>query len=65
MDYRDYYEARDIVTEILKKDFLGPLSDDEIICDERPLDYYIVGKLYPQSSGADIALHHLLKISVS
>ncbi|NMA06975.1 MAG: hypothetical protein GX928_04610 [Ruminococcaceae bacterium] len=56
MDYRDYYEARDIVTEILKKDFLGPLSDDEIICDERPLDYYIVGKLYPQSSGADIAL---------
>ena len=34
MDYRDYYEARDIVTEILKK-ILGPL-DDEIICDERP-----------------------------
>ena len=53
MNYSDYYKARSIITEIMEKDFLGPLADDEIICDERPLDYYIVGKLYPQKSDAD------------
>lgn len=50
MNYNDYYKARKIVVEIMKKDWLGPVKEDEIICDERPLDYYIVGKLYPQES---------------
>jgi hypothetical protein len=53
MNYSKYYEARDMITEILKKDFLGPLEEDEVICDERPLDYYIIGKLYPQKNDAD------------
>lgn len=53
MDYSKYYEARDQVIEIMKKDLLGPLDENEIICDERPLDYYIVGKLYPRQSDAD------------
>ena len=48
MNYDKYYEARDIVTEILKKDLLGPVTEDEIICKDRPLDYYQIGKLYPQ-----------------
>ena len=51
MDYTKYYEARDIMGEIITKDLLGPVAEDEIICDERPLDYYILGKLYPQGSG--------------
>jgi len=48
MNFNDYYNVRSKITEIMEKDFLGPLIDDEIICDERPLDYYIIGKLYPQ-----------------
>lgn len=54
MDYIKFYEARDIVTEILRKDFLGPVKEDEIICDERPLDYYIIGKLYPQEDEIEV-----------
>ena len=50
MDYTQYYQARDILEEIIVKDLLGPVTEDEIICDERPLDYYILGKLYPQGS---------------
>lgn len=47
MDYRKYYEAREIVSEILSKDLLGPLYEDEQI-DDYPITYYMVGKLYPQ-----------------
>lgn len=54
MKYDKYYEAREKVIDILRKDFLGPLTDEEIICDERPLDYYITGKLYPQKSSAEV-----------
>ena len=53
MDLSKYYEARDVLLDIMAKDFIGPVSDDEIICDENPLDFYITGKLYPQSSEAD------------
>jgi hypothetical protein len=53
MDYTEYYNARSKIIEIMEKDLLGPLSENEIICDERPLDYYLVGKLYPQQSDAD------------
>lgn len=48
MDFQKYYEARNIITEIMKKDLMGPVDENEIICDERPLDYYIVGKIYPR-----------------
>ena len=54
MDYSKYYEARAIVSEILKKDLLGPLEEEEVLCNERPLEYYICGKLYPQQSQADV-----------
>jgi len=51
MDFKEYYEARDIVVDILKKDLMGPLRDDEIIDDKSPLQYYILGKLYPRGLG--------------
>ena len=51
MDYTKYYEAREKIVEIVSKDLLGPVTDDEIICKERPLDYYILGKLYPKNFG--------------
>lgn len=54
MKFEKYYEAREKVIEIMRKDLLGPLSDDEIICDERPLDYYITGKLYPQKNSTEV-----------
>ncbi len=48
MDYSKYYEARDILQEILQKDLVGPLLDDEVI-NEYPMTYYVAGKLYPQA----------------
>lgn len=48
MDYDSYYEARNIVKEILSKDLLGPLSEHEVIADY-PVVYYVTGKLYPQN----------------
>ena len=53
MNRNDYYSARDHVVEILRKDFLGPVTEDEILT-ELPLDYYILGKLYPQESDSTI-----------
>ena len=47
MNLEKYYEARNIVKEILEKDLLGPLTEDEIIS-EYPVVYYVTGKLYPQ-----------------
>ncbi len=32
---------------------MGPISEEEIICDERPLEYYILGKLYPMNDKID------------
>ncbi len=49
--YSKFYEARDILEEIIGKDLLGPVEENEIICGETPLTYYILGKLYPQNSG--------------
>ena len=47
MDYKEYYEARNVIKEILEKDLLGPVSEDETISDY-PVVYYVTGKLYPQ-----------------
>lgn len=52
-DYQEYYKARKKVEEILRKDFIGPVIDDEVIA-ETPLQYYIMGKLYPQSAENEI-----------
>src|SRR5574344_1165429 len=43
--FDEYYEARNIITKIMKQDLLGPVKEDEII--EDPVRYYIAGKLYP------------------
>ena len=51
MGYGKYYEARETIEHIIASDLLGPVSANEIICDDRPLEYYILGKLYPQGSG--------------
>lgn len=56
MGYKEYYEARSIITEIISKDLLGPVEESEIICGDRPLDYYILGKLYPIDTEADVLL---------
>ena len=55
MDYGKYYEARGTVERIISRDLLGPVSKNEIICDDRPLEYYILGKLYPQGAGVNDA----------
>lgn len=46
-----YYEARDLIVDVLRKDLVGPVTDDEVINDI-PTNYYSAGKLYPQRSNA-------------
>lgn len=48
-DYSKFYEARNIVTRILEQDFVGPVTKDECLT-ENPVQYYIMGKLYPQKN---------------
>ena len=50
MDYTPYYKARNIVTDILSKDLLGPVFPDEVIVGDRPTDYYIMGKVSPKDT---------------
>ena len=62
--YSQFYEARDIITRILYQDFVGPVSKDECLA-ELPIQYYIMGKLYPQSNLAealDLARNPLLEM---
>lgn len=54
MAFDKYYQARNIVETIIENDLLGPVEDDELIVGDRPADYYILGKLYPQNTAADI-----------
>lgn len=51
--YDKFYEARDVISEILQKDFIGPVKENEIIT-ELPVQYYLMGKLYPQNSENEI-----------
>ncbi len=51
--YDKYYEARNIIVDILKTDFVGPVFEDEILT-EFPVQYYIMGKLYPQGNSGEI-----------
>lgn len=62
-DYLKFYEARGIVTRILEQDFVGPVTQDECLA-ELPVQYYIMGKLYPQKDTAealDLARNPLLE----
>ena len=51
--YSEYYEARKIITDILRDDLIGPVFEDETIA-ELPTQYYIMGKLYPQNTEGDV-----------
>ena len=51
-NYAQFYEARNIVSKILEQDFIGPVSKDECLS-ELPVQYYIMGKLYPQKDTAE------------
>lgn len=46
-DFKQFYDARRQIGEILQKDFIGPVTEAEIL-NESPVPYYIMGKLYPQ-----------------
>ena len=62
-DYSKFYEARSVVSEILRQDFIGPVSNDECLL-ELPVQYYIMGKLYPQKDATealDLARNPLLE----
>lgn len=54
-DFNEYYKARSVITDVLKRDLVGPVADDEILA-ESPLSYYIAGKLYPQGMDDDSEL---------
>lgn len=45
--YTDFYEARNLISEILEKDLVGPVTENEWLA-TRPSYYYISGKLYAQ-----------------
>lgn len=51
MDLQSSYDFRSKLMEELTKDLMGPASAEEEI-DDRPLDRYIVGILYPQADEA-------------
>ena len=57
-DYSKYYEAREVVTRILEQDFIGPVTKDECLA-EVPVQYYIMGKLYPQKDTVAVSYTHL------
>lgn len=47
--FKEYYEARNKLVEIVKEDLVGPVTEDEVIM-EMPTAYYIMGKLYPDTN---------------
>ena len=49
--YEKFYNARENIVDILRKDLIGPISADEVL-HENPERYYIMGKLYPQRPDA-------------
>ena len=52
-DYSQFYEARDIITQILEQDLIGPVEEYEELT-ETPSQYYVMGKLYPQNNVEEI-----------
>ena len=47
--FKEFYDARDEIIELVKKDLIGPVSKDEVLI-ERPTQYYVMGKLYPTTA---------------
>lgn len=52
-EFAEFYKARDIITEIMEKDLIGPVKEDECLS-ELPVSYYIMGKLYPQNDTEEV-----------
>lgn len=50
--FDDFYDSGKIIAEILRKDSIGPVEEDEILS-EIPTKYYIMGKLYPVDSSIE------------
>lgn len=62
-DYSEFYRARNIINDILEKDLVGPVYDDEVLV-EIPVSYYVMGKLYPpkdQTETEDMARNPFLE----
>lgn len=51
--YEDFYKAREIIKDILSKDLMGPVLENENII-ELPMQYYALGKLYPKNQETEI-----------
>ncbi len=51
LGYEEFYHAREIVVDILRKDLVGPVEEDEVI-EGLPTSYYVMGKLYPRKSAS-------------
>lgn len=46
-NFSEYYDARQVIHNILKDDLVGPVFEDEVL-NELPTQYYVMGKLYPR-----------------
>lgn len=53
MAYDEYYQARDILLDIIRRDAIGPVSPDEVI-DEPPLESYVCGVLWPKRANFSV-----------
>ena len=51
--YDEFYKAREFIADIIKKDLLGPVLEDENIS-EPPMLYYTTGKIYPKEQDSEI-----------
>ncbi len=51
--YESYYEARAIIKDLAYKDLVGPVIENEVLI-EWPVEYYAMGKLYPQTEEQEI-----------
>mgnify|MGYP007017361002 CR=1 FL=1 len=58
-DYKEFYEARKEIIDIVKKDLIGPVYEDEILV-ERPTQYYVMGKLYPRAKDEQDKEHRIV-----
>ncbi len=45
--YEEYYDVEDKIEEIIRKDLMGPITEDEILS-ETPIGYYSTGILWAQ-----------------
>lgn len=45
--FDEYYKAREEITNIVKMDLVGPVTEKEVLI-EGPTQYYVMGKLYPR-----------------